>query len=193
MLHVLKSQVWMMSQDRNQLRPIGFSKQETVFENQYMRLYKVKADFGDFSKEYFVSDKKPKIGIMVWHGGRVLLVRQYRFIINTMSWELPGGSPLFDESHEQTAARECMEESGVVCENIAPFFRFEHSVETTRAAGHIYSATTESVPGSPPQNRETDALRWVAPCEFLQLIHSGEVREPMTMIALLKYCAENPV
>ena len=61
------------------------------------------------------------------------------------------------------------------------------------SVGHIYSAIAESAPGISLLNRETDAILWIAPREFLQLIRSGEVGEPMRMIVLLKYSAENPV
>jgi len=157
-----------------------------------MRLYKVQADFGEFAKEYFVTDKPSKIGVMVWHGDRILLVRQYRYILNDMSWELPGGGLVPGESHEAAAKRECFEESGVVCEGLTRFFQFEHSVEAMHAAGYVYSATAKAVPDHPPDNRETDAMKWLAVNELLPAIVSGEIREPMTMIALLKYLAENP-
>ena len=181
-----------MNSGSNERRPLSFSPQETVFENQYMRLYKVKADFGEFTKEYFVSDKNPKIGVMVWNENHLLLVRQYRYIINAMSWELPGGGPNEGETWEEVATRECFEESGITFSNLHPYFSFEHSVEAMHAAGHIFTATADSIPDSLPANSETDSMKWVRTDDFLNLILAGEVKEPMTMIALLKYCAENP-
>jgi ADP-ribose pyrophosphatase len=46
--------------------------------------------------------------------GRIVLVKQYRYPINTMLWELPAGSVDEGESPEQAARRECHEEIGLV-------------------------------------------------------------------------------
>ena len=46
--------------------------------------------------------------------GKVILVRQYRYAVNTFLWELPAGSVDEGESPEQAARRECHEEIGLV-------------------------------------------------------------------------------
>jgi ADP-ribose pyrophosphatase len=46
--------------------------------------------------------------------GKVILVRQYRYPVNTFLWELPAGSVDEGESPEQAARRECHEEIGLV-------------------------------------------------------------------------------
>jgi ADP-ribose pyrophosphatase len=45
---------------------------------------------------------------------RVILVRQFRYAVNTFLWELPAGSVDPGESPEQAARRECHEEVGLV-------------------------------------------------------------------------------
>jgi ADP-ribose pyrophosphatase len=46
--------------------------------------------------------------------GHVTLVKQYRYPVNKMLWELPAGSVDEGESPEQAARRECHEEIGVM-------------------------------------------------------------------------------
>jgi ADP-ribose pyrophosphatase len=46
--------------------------------------------------------------------GKVILIRQYRYAVNTFLWELPAGSVDDGESPEQAARRECHEEIGLV-------------------------------------------------------------------------------
>src|SRR5437764_710343 len=46
--------------------------------------------------------------------GRIILIRQYRYPVNTFLWELPAGSVDAGESPEQAARRECHEEIGLV-------------------------------------------------------------------------------
>jgi ADP-ribose pyrophosphatase len=46
--------------------------------------------------------------------GKLTLVRQYRYAVNTFLWELPAGSVDEGESPEEAARRECHEEIGLV-------------------------------------------------------------------------------
>ena len=46
--------------------------------------------------------------------GHVILVRQYRYAVNALLWELPAGSVDEGETPEQAARRECHEEIGQV-------------------------------------------------------------------------------
>ena len=39
------------------MRPVSFSLEREIYRNDFLRLYSVKADFGTFSKEYFVTDE----------------------------------------------------------------------------------------------------------------------------------------
>src|SRR5688572_8941562 len=45
---------------------------------------------------------------------RILLVRQYRYVVNRWLWELPAGTLEVDESAEAAALRECQEEVGKI-------------------------------------------------------------------------------
>ena len=60
-------------------------------QNKYQKVYQVKTNFGEFTKEYFVTDTRRGAGIVVTRGSFVLLVRQYRLVITRLSWEIPGG------------------------------------------------------------------------------------------------------
>ena len=56
---------------------------------------------------------------------RLLLVRQYRYVVNKWLWELPAGTLEPDESLQAAALRECHEEVGKIAgraEKLATFF-----------------------------------------------------------------------
>jgi ADP-ribose pyrophosphatase len=50
--------------------------------------------------------------------GEVILIRQFRYPVNTSLWELPAGSVDKGETPEQAAARECHEEIGKVPQTV---------------------------------------------------------------------------
>jgi len=49
---------------------------------------------------------------------RIILVRQYRYVVNRWLWELPAGSVDEGEQPEEAARRECHEEVGLVPDTI---------------------------------------------------------------------------
>ena len=66
---------------------------ELVYENRFQQVYRVTADFGQFTKEYFINDTGQRAGIVAIRDGSVLLVRQYRHTTSTRErCRSPGGS-----------------------------------------------------------------------------------------------------
>jgi 8-oxo-dGTP pyrophosphatase MutT (NUDIX family) len=84
------------------------------YRNPFMEVNHTSADFGEFTKEYFVIELGPRAGVVAVRENKVLLGRQYRFLIDTMSWEIPGGRTETGESPADAAIRECREETGVL-------------------------------------------------------------------------------
>src|SRR5258708_10290287 len=84
-----------------------------TYDTPYMHVYRCRADFGQATKDYYVIQFKPRAGVVINRGAEVLLVRQYRFLPNRNSSELPGGSIEPDESARRGVVRECVEETGI--------------------------------------------------------------------------------
>ncbi len=84
--------------------------------------------------------------------GHVILIRQYRYVVNQILWELPAGSVDPGETPEAAARRECHEEIGQVpativrlaallptpgyCDEEMVFFRLS-GLETPAEAAHL--------------------------------------------------------
>ena len=50
----------------------------------------------------------------IWLAAYVYGSKTYRFLVNGMSWEIPGGKVEPDETPEIAGARECLEETGLI-------------------------------------------------------------------------------
>ena len=168
------------------MRPISFSDEQDIYQNKFLRLYSVKADFGEFAREYFVVDKGERSGVIILRNDKVLLVRQYRFLIHDMSWELPGGGRASDESYEQAAIRECKEEAGIVCHALTPVIEYQQGIDTTLCPAQIFECTdfTESAKF---ENDETDERKWFPLTEAVDMVLDGRIEDSLTIIGLLAH------
>ena len=162
---------------------------ELVYENPYQQVYRVKADFGEFTKEYFVNDTGRRAGIVAATDGSVLLVRQYRLLIDGMSWELPGGKVDDGERPDETAIRECLEETGVRCLNPQPLVFYHAGLDSRYNPTHIYYSQEIADIYEPHRidPREVSESRWFPLADCIDMIFKGKILDSFSIIGLLSY------
>jgi len=166
-------------------KPWSLSTAREIFRNRFVRLYAVRAEFEAGTKEYFVTDKGTRVGVLIVQDDKVLLVRQYRFLINDHSWEIPGGGLDAPETPEQAAKRECWEEARVRCHSIEPLFDYRLGLDTTDCRVLLYRATSITEAPDVPAGGETDAREWVPLDECLERVRCRQITDLMTIVAIL--------
>lgn len=89
---------------------------EIVFKGKVFDVERarVRLPHGRESVQEIVRHPKSAVLIPVPEPGQVILIRQYRYSLNTWMWELPAGSVDEGETPEQAARRECHEEIGMI-------------------------------------------------------------------------------
>lgn len=161
-----------------------------VYENPHQQVYHVKADFNGFSKEYFVNEFGKRTGVVVAKGRNILLVRQYRLLVNRMTAEIPGGKIDEGETAETATIRECFEETGVRCNRLRPLIDYHPGLDTYHNPTHLFycqdfeeTASVEnfSRPG------ETTGYLWMPLDKCLDMVFSGQIMDSFSIIGLLAY------
>jgi len=161
---------------------------QVVYEDRYRQIYQVEADFDSFSKEYFVVDSGQRVGLVLTQNGSVLLVRQYRLLLDGLSWEIPGGKVDEGETPEAAAIREALEETGILCQNLRPLFSFQPGLDSLHNPTHIFHADeftlVEQVEANP---REVWEHHWVPVQKALEMVYGGQIVDALSVVALLTY------
>ena len=163
--------------------PTTVTEQETVYQDHLRRIYRKVAEFEGFTKQYLVSDTGERAAVLVTHGSYILLVRQYRLLINDISLEIPGGKVDDRETAENTAIRECQEETGVECQNLNHLLNYYPGLDVTNNPTYIFYSN-ETVPYSITR---TERSVWLPLDVCLDLVLNGKIQDAMTIIALLTY------
>ena len=170
---------------------IAQSRRHLVYENMYQQVYKVEADVEGFKKEYFVIDTGQRAGVLVLQEESVLLVSQYRLIIDGVSWEIPGGKVDDGEEPEEAAIRECLEETGVRCFDLRPLIFYHPGLDTRYNPTHIFSCANIA-PGYESHmihRQEVQNCKWVRFDRCIEMIFAGEIVDSFSIIGLLAYQA----
>jgi ADP-ribose pyrophosphatase len=164
------------------------SPRQVIYEDRYQRIYKVTADFGHFKKEYFVRDSGERAGVVVMQGESVLLVRQYRLLINGLSWEIPGGKVDDGETPEEAAIRECLEETGILCRNPKPLLNYHLGLEIIHNPSHLFYTDQYVEQTETSFNAQEVVQRlWVPLVRCIDMIFERQIVDSFTIIALLSY------
>ena len=118
--------------------------------------------------------------------GRALLVRQYRYVQDAVTWEMPTGGVKAGESPEDAARRELREEGGLHAGRLTHLSTYHTSKSVVRETAHLYLAEDLTLAEAVPRDdTEFIATAWKPFPEVLQKVLSGEIVDSMTVIAVL--------
>lgn len=178
-----------ISQYQTELPRVG--PRELVYENKYQHIYRVEAQFDEFNKEYFVNDTGVKAGIVVVREESVLLIRQYRLLINGMSWEIPGGKVDEGESPGAAEIRECLEETGVRCLEALPLIFYHPGLDTLVNPTHIFYANRiePKLELQGIHSQEVSGSEWVPFSRCIEMISNQQILDSFSILSLLAYRA----
>lgn len=164
-------------------------ERQLVFKTPYYDIHHVTADFGDFAKEYYVTDYGDRVGLVVAHDDQILLVRQYRLLVDDARWEIPGGGMSAGETPAQAAVRECLEETGVRCFDPQPLLFYHMTLDGVHNPTHLFYTHKIAEITEPQQihTQEVAGQAWIPLTQCIEMIFAGQIVDSFTIIALLAY------
>jgi ADP-ribose diphosphatase len=165
--------------------PHTIHRGEVLYEDPYQKLYRVVAEFDGFTKQYAVSERGIRAGLLAIHQDQVLLARQYRLLANEVTLEIPGGAVEPGEDPAVAARRECLEETGVECHDLRPLVVYDPSLDILDNKTHIFYSEQCLDQGHGDLNRYV----WVPLARCLEQIFSHQLTDVLTLVAILGYVA----
>lgn len=114
------------------------------------------------------------------------IVGQYRYPIKAYSWEIPEGGGKRDRPPLESAQRELREEAGIVAERWTELLRMDLSNSASDEEAIIYLAQGLSHHEPEPDQNEALELRRLPFAELFGMVMRGEVRDSLTVAAVLK-------
>jgi ADP-ribose pyrophosphatase len=115
----------------------------------------------------------------------VLLVGQYRYVAGDFFWEIPTGGQDGGETLLEAAQRELAEEAGYEAGRLDKLCDFHTSKSILREVAHLYVAEDLRPATRPADHTEFIERRAFPFAEVLAMVTRGEIKDAMTVIAVL--------
>lgn len=164
------------------LLPKRIVRKGVVYQDRYKKIERIEALFDSFNKEYFVSDSGEKAAVLVIRNNEVLLTRQYRLLLNGLSYEIPGGKVNEPENAKDAAVRECLEETGIKCFNLKPLICFNPDLDCSRNYTQVFvTEETEEI------TKDASHRVWIPCNECIDMVFAEKISDSLTVIAVLAY------
>jgi 8-oxo-dGTP pyrophosphatase MutT (NUDIX family) len=174
-------------------RPWQVLKRTTIYDSPWVRLHRDDVRLPDGSMidgHHVVEFPRPAVCVApIGDDGRILLIEHYRFITDTTGWEVPAGRIDGDEQLEEAAARELREETGYVAERLEYLGFYHPSNGSTNLTFHVYFGYGLRQVGELTDTNEIMRVAWFGIDEVWAMIAANEVRDGLTLTALLWYFA----
>lgn len=177
-----------MEKENNPWKTIS---EETAYENAWIRVehHEVLNPAGNpgiYGKVHF---KNTAIAIIaVDSEGFTYLVGQFRYTLNTYSWEVPEGGCSIEsgESILEAAKRELLEETGLVALEWTELGEVYLSNSVSDEKAVMYLAQNLSQHQACPEETEQLKIRKLPLKEAIEMAKNGEITDALSVLSLLK-------
>jgi ADP-ribose pyrophosphatase len=158
-----------------------------VYENAWIKVREDIAELPDGrTTVYGVVQCAGCVGVLPFvDADTVLLVGQYRYVFRDFLWEMPTGAQHGDETLEAAAQRELAEETGHEAGRLVKLCDFHTSKSILHEIAHLYVAEDLRPAARPPDATEFIEVRAFPFADVLRMVEQGEIKDSMTVIAVL--------
>ena len=136
---------------------------------------------------YGVVETAPAIAIVPISANlETYLVGQYRYPLNTYSWEVPEGGAFPGEPNLEAAKRELKEETGLSARKWTYLNSLYTSNSITNEIGHIYLAEELILGKSEPEHTEDLTVKIIPFLDAYHMVLDFEIKDALAIIGIMR-------
>ncbi len=156
---------------------------EEVFSTPWMSIFHNQFEMtgGKRGNYFYVHTNGSALIVPCTDEGKILLVRQYRYLIDSVSLELPCGGVKDGQDDEAAARAELVEETGFDCQKLKQVGRFLPYNGLSDEFCTVFVARGLKEIGQRPDMTEEIEVVSLAPDEIDKLVERGKITDGMTI------------
>jgi len=165
---------------------------KTIYEGNILKLYRDEVEFPNKHKSAReVVEHSGGVSVLAENeDGRVLLIKQYRYPVDEVIYEIPAGKLEIGEKTEDCARRELREETGYSAEKFTKLFEFFPTPGYSTETIYIYKAENLEYVGTDLEEGEYIEVVPKSREELMQLFKEGKIKDSKTLIAVMHYLGD---
>lgn len=158
---------------------------KTVYKNKWMEVFEDEIEFPNGQKGIYGYVKRSDgAGIAIVNAkSEILLIKQYRYPIHKMEWNIPGGA-VDGADPKEAAIREVAEETGVIIESAEKLYEGYPLSSCSTEKEYIFFVKVADVSLQTLDISEHDEYveekRFIPVSDALKMIDSGEISDANT-------------
>lgn len=122
--------------------------------------------------------------------GKVLMIKQYRYPVDEIIYEIPAGKLEAKETLLECAKRELREETGYTAQKFKKLFEFYPTPGYSSETIYIYQAQNLSFVGRDLDEGEYIEVVPKTKSELRELFQAGKIKDSKTLIAVMYYLGD---
>ncbi len=166
-------------------------RQSVISQNPWFKVLesRVRMPDGKQTTYHTLDYLKAAVGVVARLKGKILLIRQYRFIIDRFVWAIPSGGVEKTENIAEAAKRELLEETGYRAETLDKILVYYPSYGCGNQEFHIFLAQGISKEQGLFDRNEVLEVKWFPEDEVKRMALEGEIVDGLSLTPLLQLFA----
>ncbi len=160
----------------------------TIYESDYVCLYADRVRMpGGFVIEKYHQIHYPKEAVCVVifnEKDEILMIRERRYTVGRLEWEIPAGKMEPGENMEEAARREAMEETGCTLKDLAFLCSQNPANGMSDALCHVFAARVDTEGAIRDTDEVADKV-WMPVGQVKELLRENRTRDGVAILAIL--------
>lgn len=159
-----------------------------IYENQWVNLYVDKVLFPDgrvIEKHHFLHYDSEAVGVIIENNkGEILLINAFRYVTNSIGWEIPAGGIENGETLSVAAKMEALEETGYLVTEPKLIYSYNPSNGMSDAVTNIVRCKAINNIDKFDKN-EVKEFKWMSIDNIKEMIRKNEIKCGLSLVGLL--------
>ena len=163
-------------------------ERNVIYESDYVCLYadKVRLPSGYIIDKYHqVHYPKEAVSIVIFNeNNEILMIREKRYTVGQLEWEIPAGKIEAGESKEDAARREAMEETGCTLKELTFLCSQNPANGMSDCLCHVFAARVDTE-SAIRDTDEVDSKVWIPIDKVREMLRKNETHCGVSILAIL--------
>ena len=177
-----------MSENQENIKLPERLERTTIYESDYVCLYtdKVQLPSGQIIDKYHqIHYPHESVTIVIFNEkDEILMIREKRYTVHRLEWEVPAGRIEDGETKEQAAIREAMEETGCTLKDLKFLVSQNPANGMSDSTNHVFAAKVVSEESILDVD-EVAYKQWMPVSKVKEMLKNNETKDGISILAIL--------